>query len=117
MTDQRIEFTSDENDGQWLTAHRIGDAVQVSAGGGQDLPARVTLSRQSLAELARWAATHGGPVYLTAEEIAIRWGGVVSVHTINSWRAKDTGPRWMRLGRQVVYRLEDVEAYEMEGEK
>jgi predicted DNA-binding transcriptional regulator AlpA len=36
----------------------------------------------------------------------------VSRFTVRSWRLKGTGPRFLKMGRAVRYRPEDVEEYE-----
>lgn len=52
-------------------------------------------------------------VMLTAEQLHARWLGQVSLQTIHSWRSKGRGPAFVRLeSRRVVYRLDDVVAYE-----
>ncbi len=43
-------------------------------------------------------------------EVAARLG--VSRFTVRSWRLKGTGPRFLKMGRAVRYRPEDVEEYE-----
>lgn len=43
--------------------------------------------------------------------LARRWN--ISPRTLERWRYKRVGPRYLRLGGRVVYRLEDIEAYEM----
>lgn len=47
---------------------------------------------------------------LTDIEVAARLG--VSRFTVRSWRLKGTGPRFLKMGRAVRYRAEDVTAYE-----
>jgi predicted site-specific integrase-resolvase len=49
-------------------------------------------------------------VFFSEEELANRW--LHSVRTLQRWRRRGTGPVFTRLGRRVVYRLDDVEAYE-----
>ena len=48
---------------------------------------------------------------LTDVEVAARLG--VSRFTVRSWRLKGLGPRFMKMGRAVRYRLEDVREYEL----
>jgi len=48
--------------------------------------------------------------FLTQKEVARRWG--ISHRTLERWRVKGQGPRFVKLGAHVVYRLSDVEAYE-----
>ena len=43
-------------------------------------------------------------------ELAVRWK--ISHRTLERWRWTGEGPRFVKLGGRVVYRLEDVEAYE-----
>jgi predicted site-specific integrase-resolvase len=50
--------------------------------------------------------------HLNQIELADRWK--VSPRTLERWRWLGQGPRFMKLGGRVAYRLEDVEAYEIE---
>ena len=43
-------------------------------------------------------------------EVAARLG--VSRFTVRSWRLKGLGPRFLKMGRAVRYRREDVDEYE-----
>ena len=43
-------------------------------------------------------------------EVARRLG--VSRFTVRSWRLKGIGPRFLKMGRAVRYRAQDVEEYE-----
>jgi excisionase family DNA binding protein len=47
---------------------------------------------------------------LTDVEVAARLG--VSRFTVRSWRLKGVGPRFLKMGRAVRYRLQDVDEYE-----
>ena len=47
---------------------------------------------------------------LTDVEVAARLG--VSRFTVRSWRLKGVGPRFMKMGRAVRYRPQDVDDYE-----
>ena len=47
---------------------------------------------------------------LTDVEVAARLG--VSRFTVRSWRLKGLGPRFMKMGRAVRYRPQDVDDYE-----
>ncbi len=42
--------------------------------------------------------------------LAARWG--MSVRTLERWRFLNQGPAFLKLIGRVVYRLEDVEAFE-----
>lgn len=46
---------------------------------------------------------------LSDTEVAERLG--VSPFTVRAWRHKGQGPRFMKMGRAVRYRPEDVEAF------
>lgn len=43
-------------------------------------------------------------------ELAVRWG--ISHRTLERWRWTGEGPRFLKVGGRVVYRLSDVEEYE-----
>ncbi|MEE9908639.1 helix-turn-helix domain-containing protein [Brucella intermedia] len=50
--------------------------------------------------------------HLSQIELAARWN--ISHRTLERWRWTGEGPQYVKLGGRVVYRLEDVEAYEAE---
>jgi excisionase family DNA binding protein len=47
---------------------------------------------------------------LNEGQVAERLG--VSRFTVRAWRRKGLGPRFLKMGRMVRYRLEDVQEYE-----
>lgn len=57
---------------------------------------------------------HGPEVvrHLTQKDLARRWG--CSARTLERWRVAGQGPLFLKLNGRVLYRLEDVEAYEVE---
>lgn len=50
--------------------------------------------------------------HLTQHEVAERWR--ISHRTLERWRWTGEGPRFMKAGGRVVYRIEDVRAFEAE---
>ena len=50
------------------------------------------------------------PKDLTQSALAKRWR--ISPHTLERWRWTGEGLQFVKIGRLVRYRLEDVEAYE-----
>ena len=50
--------------------------------------------------------------HLSQMDLARRWG--VSHRTLERWRWEMKGPAYLKVGNHVVYRIEDVEAYEAE---
>jgi predicted site-specific integrase-resolvase len=48
--------------------------------------------------------------HLNQRQLAERWG--VSVASLERWRAKGIGPAFLKLYGRILYRLEDVEAFE-----
>ncbi|NUB46215.1 DNA-binding protein [Fertoebacter nigrum] len=49
-------------------------------------------------------------VCLNQIELAARWK--ISHRTLERWRWAQEGPRYLKLGGRVVYRLTDIEAFE-----
>ena len=47
---------------------------------------------------------------LNQTELAARWS--ISARTLERWRWTGEGPAFLKIGGRVVYRLEDIEAYE-----
>ena len=51
-------------------------------------------------------------VHLRPEDLSARWH--ITTRTLDNWRWRGEGPRYLKIGgRRVVYRLEDIEAYEV----
>lgn len=50
--------------------------------------------------------------HLNQNELAERWN--VSPRSLERWRWRGEGPKFLKLGGRVVYRLHDVEIYEAE---
>jgi hypothetical protein len=48
--------------------------------------------------------------HLNQIDLSRRWG--VSPRTLERWRWRGEGPAYVKLGGRVVYRLEDIEAFE-----
>jgi hypothetical protein len=49
---------------------------------------------------------------LRQKQLADRW--LMSPRTLEQWRWQGKGPKYLKIGSRVVYRLEDVEAFESE---
>ena len=49
---------------------------------------------------------------LNQTELAARWK--ISPRTLERWRWIGEGPHFLKLGGRVIYRIEDVEAFERE---
>lgn len=52
---------------------------------------------------------------LTIDQLAQRLG--VSRRAVDSWRAKGTGPDFIRVGNRVLYRIEAVDAWLLSNER
>ena len=49
--------------------------------------------------------------HLSQTDLANRWR--MSPRTLERWRFTGEGPQFIKLGGRVVYRLEDIEAFEL----
>lgn len=47
---------------------------------------------------------------ITPHGLADRWR--VSVGTLSQWRWSGRGPQYLKLGGRIMYRLEDIKAFE-----
>jgi len=50
--------------------------------------------------------------HLNQFELSLRWR--ISPRSLERWRWEGKGPQYLKIGGRVVYRLEDIEAYEAE---
>lgn len=48
--------------------------------------------------------------HLTQLDLSRRW--CTSHRTLEKWRWEKRGPRYLKIGGRVLYRLEDIEEYE-----
>ena len=48
--------------------------------------------------------------HLNQVELSRRWS--LSPRTLERWRSLGQGPQYLKIGGRVIYRLEDVEAFE-----
>lgn len=53
-----------------------------------------------------------GMTMLTPLMLAKRWQ--VSVGTLCNWRGANKGPAYMKFGKGILYKVEDIERYERE---
>jgi hypothetical protein len=53
--------------------------------------------------------------HLNQAEVARRWR--MSIRTLERWRWLKRGPRYIKVGGRVLYRLSDIEAFEQDNER
>jgi hypothetical protein len=54
----------------------------------------------------------GDRKYLTAEEVAQRYRGAVSVGTLRNWRAMRVGPTFVKIGKAVLYPIDELDDWD-----
>jgi len=50
--------------------------------------------------------------YLTAEEVSERYRGEITVGTLRNWRAMRIGPAFVKIGKAVLYPVDELEAWD-----
>lgn len=50
--------------------------------------------------------------HINQYQLSKRWN--ISARTLEHWRWEGIGPLYLKLGRRVLYRISDIEAYEAE---
>jgi hypothetical protein len=50
--------------------------------------------------------------YLTAEEVSERYRGEITVGTLRNWRAMRIGPPFIKIGKAVLYPIEELDAWD-----
>jgi|SRR5215467_3240730 hypothetical protein len=63
--------------------------------------------------LGRYGQTTVIGMYLLPEDVAERWH--LSPRTLANWRSSGDGPRYLKVGRSVLYSLKEIEAFEQAG--
>lgn len=49
---------------------------------------------------------------LTPDELVSRWNNRVSARTLANWRSQSTGPKYIKLGGRIIYKLSMIEEFE-----
>jgi len=57
-------------------------------------------------------ASADAPEFLTVGELVKRWRGTVTKGTLANWRSLKIGPAFTKMGREPLYPLVAVQAYE-----
>lgn len=57
-------------------------------------------------------ATMTSSKFLTPEEVAERYWGGISVGTLRNWRAMRLGPSYVKIGKAVLYPIDDLDAWD-----
>jgi len=50
--------------------------------------------------------------FLTPDEVAERYRGGLSVGTLRNWRAMRIGPSFVKVGKAVLYPVEELDAWD-----
>jgi hypothetical protein len=50
--------------------------------------------------------------FLTPEEVSERYRSGVSVGTLRNWRAMKIGPSFVKIGKAVLYPIDELEAWD-----
>lgn len=61
---------------------------------------------------SRLPASAESEVFLTEEQVALRWN--MSHRTLQNMRLRGQKPEWIKIGRCVRYRLTDIQLFELE---
>lgn len=51
------------------------------------------------------------PKRLTEQQLSNYWG--ISKNTLRKWRSNGDGPIYIKIGARIIYRLEDIEDFEI----
>lgn len=49
---------------------------------------------------------------MTPPQLIERWRGQVAAATLSTWRSRNLGPPYVKVGGRVLYKTADVEAWE-----
>jgi hypothetical protein len=51
-------------------------------------------------------------LFLTPSELVDRYNGKVTIRTLANWRSAGISPPFTKVGGRILYRLEEIEAWE-----
>lgn len=50
--------------------------------------------------------------FITPGDLSDRWGGRINIRTLANWRSNGSGPKFLKIGGAILYRVSDVESWE-----
>ena len=50
--------------------------------------------------------------FLTADEVAERYRGEISVGTLRNWRSARIGPAFVKIGKAILYPVDELDAWD-----
>ena len=50
--------------------------------------------------------------FLTADEVAERYRGEISVGTLRNWRSARVGPAFVKIGKAILYPIDQLNAWD-----
>lgn len=51
-----------------------------------------------------------GTIFITSKEVAIRWK--LTPETMKKWRCAGKSPPYRKLGKRILYKIEEIERFE-----
>jgi excisionase family DNA binding protein len=97
-----------------LEARKLGSRTLITAASIEALLARLPQSRSSAeGGGAMRSSLLPAPIeahHLHQNHLARRW--CMSPRTLERWRCEGKGPQYLKIGGRILYRLEDIEAFE-----
>jgi len=51
-------------------------------------------------------------MFLTAEEVAERYRGEISVGTLRNWRSMKVGPPFLKVGKAILYPVRELDQWD-----
>ncbi len=51
--------------------------------------------------------------YITAHQLGRRWQ--LAPKTLEKWRCKGVGPKYVKVGSRILYRMADIQDFERQG--
>jgi hypothetical protein len=52
------------------------------------------------------------PLFLTVDEVVIRYRNEISDGTFRNWRSKRIGPSFLKIGKAVLYPVDELERWD-----
>ena len=97
-----------------LESERHNEIAKILAGGLIRLqglaPALQKSNAPSKRSLSQSKPPNNSVNFLTEDDLAHRW--VCSTSRLQRWRSQGDGPAYLKIGRKILYRLQDIQVFE-----
>lgn len=76
------------------------------------MPMASEFVQQDVAQFRKLGDAMSEPLFLTVDEVVVRYRNQISEGTFRNWRSKRIGPSFIKIGKAVLYPIDELERWD-----